>query len=115
MHLRTQVVAALVLIVSLASAALAGQGFKPCWDTGKQTVCTDKPKLTLRQRLLHYAQDTECPAGYPLDCSNGHCCPAGSTLYCPQMEPTPCFNPDQMTEEQLAILRDHCDPLLSCH
>lgn len=56
-----------------------------------------------------------CPEGYPLDCANGMCCPAGSTLYCPQMEPTPCIDPNKLTEEQLKTLSDHCSPLLSCH
>ncbi len=27
---------------------------------------------------VRVAQD-ECPAGYPLDCADGHCCPAGTS------------------------------------
>ena len=55
-----------------------------------------------------------CPIGYPLDCKNGTCCPAGAIYHCPQMAPTPCLDPNKLTPEGLKIMWDHCSPLTTC-
>jgi hypothetical protein len=58
--------------------------------------------------------EAACPAGFPLDCANGQCCPADYTLYCPQLSPKACINPSKLTDEQLKTLAANCSPLLSC-
>ncbi len=83
-------------------------------ESTAQTQCSTNRAL-FNTKIMQLAQAASCPAGYPMDCGDGeNCCPAGHTLYCPQMEPTPCFDPDTMTAEQLATLRANCNPLLSC-
>ena len=103
-------VLAIFSMYALSSAGAAEQ-------CGKQSFVDGRcgRHLAVNGHFLRPIQDTECPAATPLDCGNGSCCPEGYTLNCPQMEPTPCFNPDTLSPEQLATLRDHCEPLLSCH
>lgn len=57
----------------------------------------------------------ECPSDFPLNCNNGRCCPSGATLYCGAMEPTPCFDPNTLSDEQLKLMGEKCNPLLSCY
>lgn len=71
----------------------------------------------ISSKLTH----AECPSGTPLDCSNGWCCPRGHTLHCPRStcQDVPagaggCYNPDKLTNEQLAYLRNCCPALTSC-
>ena len=58
---------------------------------------------------------------YPLDCGNGWCCPRGYTLHCPRStcKGVPdgargCYNPNTITDEDLAKLRNCCPELASC-
>jgi hypothetical protein len=55
-----------------------------------------------------------CPTGFPLDCGNTHCCPAGHSLYCGVLEPNPCVDPTGFTPEKLRSLREQCNPMLIC-
>jgi hypothetical protein len=67
--------------------------------------------------------DSDCP-NTPYDCHNGTCCAGGASFayYCGQVtcnyqNPPPaytCFDPDRLTDEQVAMLRDCCEPLLMC-
>jgi hypothetical protein len=62
-----------------------------------------------------------CPSSNPLDCGNGWCCPESYTLHCPSSKcsgitdrENGCYNPDRLTLEQLANLRNCCPELASC-
>ena len=57
-----------------------------------------------------------CPSGFLLACEGSNqCCPWGYTLYCPQMAPNSCLNPNLLTSEQLKLVVANCSSLLSCH
>lgn len=64
----------------------------------------------------------ECPAETPLDCGNKWCCPRGYTMHCPRSTCSDvpsgargCYNPDKLTPEQLAYLRNCCPELATCY
>lgn len=67
--------------------------------------------------------DSGCP-NTPYDCQNGTCCAGGQSyaLFCGAVDcnvdnPPPayqCYDPDLLTDEQYATLRDCCSPLLTC-
>lgn len=62
-----------------------------------------------------------CPSNNPLDCGNGWCCPESYTMHCPHSTcdditdgKDGCYNPDRLTDEQLAHLKNCCPALASC-
>jgi len=56
-----------------------------------------------------------CPDGFPLDCGNDHCCPAGHVLYCGSLEPSPCIDLTGMNDNELYNLNQRCSPAFYCH
>ena len=69
-------------------------------------------KLNLNHAFADYPNG--CPEGFPLDCGNNVCCAEGHTLFCSQMERSPCIDPTGLADDTLKFLADICDPLLSC-
>lgn len=62
-----------------------------------------------------------CPSNMPLTCGDRWCCERGNTLHCPHStcKDVPdgkvgCYNPNRLTDEQLAYLRDCCPELTKC-
>lgn len=76
---------------------------------------------TLTPVSLARSESTECPAKTPLDCGNQWCCPRGYTMHCSHSSckdvtdgAKGCYNPNRLTDEQLARVRDCCAELTMC-
>ena len=83
----------------------------------------DRTASALPKDSLIIAASDGCPTDKPLDCGNGWCCESGHTLHCPSSTCTDefgvalnnaCINPDLLTDEQLAHVRNCCPALATC-
>ncbi len=73
------------------------------------------------RNLANVSQKGRCPSDTPLRCGGDWCCAKGYTLHCPRSTCryvkdgyNGCYNPDRLTDEQLAELRNCCPELSSC-
>lgn len=82
------------------------------------TLLSDPDARQSMSSPTQVAQEEGCPPGKPLDCGNGYCCPEGHTYFCGHLipgNPTACFDPNDLTNEQLSYLAGHCSPWASCN
>lgn len=112
--------AAIVAVTSVEVAAA------PAMRISQNPLSLTLPPSSLRSQLmtlgLPMGGQYVCPSGTPLNCHNGYCCPSGHTLQCPHStcDGVPdgmngCYNPDKLTPDLLAALRNCCPGLVSCN